>query len=123
MSLENKIEELTKAVNLLTQAILERDISELADNIAAPTKPIEPEVIKAEVAETKKAVKDKPKSKKESNDKVTAEDVQAVCLKLVRDDGSKKAAIVALLSEYGAKTVGQVPVEKLAELKTKLEVL
>lgn len=123
MSLENKIEELTKAVNLLTQAILERDISELADNIAAPTKPIEPEVIKAEVAETKKAVKDKPKAKKESNDKVTAEDVQAVCMALVRKDTAKKAPIVALLNEYGAKTVGQVPAEKLAELKTKLEAL
>lgn len=123
MSLETKIEQLTAAVNLLTQAILERDISELADNIAAPTKPIEPEVIKAEVAETKKAVKDKPKAKKESNDKVTAEDVQAVCMALVRTDTGKKAAIVQLLNDYGAKTVGQVPAEKLAELKAKLEAL
>lgn len=121
MSLETKIEELTSAINLLTKAILERDVVELVANIVEPTVEVTEEAVKG--AEEKAQKKTNSKAKKESNAKVTAEEVQAVCLKLVREDGAKKAAIVELLNGYGAKTVGQVAPEKLSELKTKLEAL
>lgn len=125
MSLEAKIEKLTSAVELLTKAILERDIAELAQNIVEPTVEVTEEVVAESVKKTKaKKAEEAPKEEKfEPPKEVTAEDVQAVCLAIVREDSTKKKAIVDLLGEYGAKTVGQVKSDKLPELKAKLETL
>lgn len=125
MSLEAKIEKLTKAVELLTKTILERDVAELAQNIIEPTVEVMKEVVEADVKKTnpRKAEQAPKEEKAEPSKEVTAEDVQAVCLAIVREDSTKKKAIVELLGEYGAKTVGQVKTDKLPELKAKLGAL
>lgn len=124
MSLETKIEKLTEAVELLTRAILERDIVELAQNIVEPTVEVTKEAVAESVKKSKpKKAAEPVKEKADAPEQVTAEEVQSMCLALVREDGSKKKHIVDIFAEYGAKTVGQIKADKLAEVKTKLEAL
>lgn len=120
MSLETKIEKLTNAVELLTRAILERDVVELAANLDAPTTPADSE----KVEELVKEETDKAKPAETVDDAPTVEELQGMCLKLVRADKGNKAKILELVGAYkGAKTIAEVPAKKLPELKTKLEAL
>ena len=104
--LETKIDKLTKAIEALT-AVIE----------AQQPKAEQP---KNDVLLTSKEV-EQPKVE-ESKD-ITHEEVKDLCLKISRADRSKKPAIKALISEYGATVVTQVATESLAELKAKLEEL
>lgn len=115
MSIEKKLEDLTAAVIALTE-VMSKSLAQ------------------APVAEVEKVAKSKPKKQealieKEASsdeipfDAVTREDLQAICSDIVRSDRSKKDAIREALGEYDAKTLSQVPDEKLAELKLKLEAI
>lgn len=122
MSLELKIEQLTAAVNTLTETILKSDIGELIKEQA--------EQIDKAVEETTKATKpkkqDAPKAEKPEqakDDTPTVDEIKSLCMKLVREDKGKKQPILDALGEYDAKTVDKVPADKLGELKAKLEAL
>ena len=115
MSLENKIETLTAAIVELTAQIkgFREDAPIVEQQLA--------EIEAAEKAEAKPAPKKQPVQKQPD---VTAEELQALCMKLVRTDKSNKAKILKLVGAYkGAKTIAAVPADKLPELKAKLEAL
>lgn len=103
MSLEAKIENLTKAVEALTDQLAKSQEAQIeAAEQAAP----------AEKQDT------------EQPQGPSVEDLQALAMKKVREDRTKKTAIKELIGSYdGAKVIGEVPQDKLTELAEKLEVI
>lgn len=111
MSLETKIEKLTNAIEELTKRL---HAVEAATAIPAQAEaPAVPTADKLEEAYEEENAKAKPA--------ISHEEVQQLCLKIVREDRSKKTALKDVLAEYGATLVADVPADKLEELKTKLE--
>ena len=110
MSIESKIENLTKAIEALTVVLLAPG-AKASDATPTETKKVktEPEP-EPEVVETKTA---KPEP--------THADLKAACLKVARDD--KKDQVKALLADYGAAKAVDVAVELLEEVITKIEAL
>lgn len=115
MSLEAKIEKLTNAVESLTERLHSME----ALVAIPPSEPQAPNRDDLEQAAKEESAKAKPEQKSEPA--VTHEQVQQLCLKIVRDDRSKKPTLKQILGEYGASLVQDVPEEKLPELKAKLE--
>lgn len=119
MSLESKIEKLTAAVESLTERLHSMEaMVAIPPSAPAPSEPEAPtptpptgELL--EQAAKEEALKAEPE--------ITHEQVQQLCLKIVRDDRSKKPKLKEILGEYGANLVQDVPSDKLAELKQKLE--
>ena len=120
MSLENKIEELTKAIEELTNVVKAQLVTNMAtfNEVKAQQDKSKAEKVKVE---------DKPEPVDQDHvipfDAVTREDLQTICSEIVRSDRAKKDAIREALAEYDAKTLTQVPDDKLAELKAALEAL
>lgn len=106
MSIESKIENLTKAIEALTVVLLAPG-AKVSDTTPTETKKVKTE---PEVVETKTA---KPGP--------THADLKAACLKVARD--GKKDQVKALLAEYGAAKAVDVAVELLEEVITKIEAL
>lgn len=106
--LETEIKKLTAAIEALTAKIE-----------AQQPKTEEPLPLVESLAASSEAKAEQPKE--ETPPTITHEEVKELCLKISRADRSKKPAIKALISEYGANVVTQVAVESLAELKAKLE--
>ena len=103
MSLENKIEPLTLAVEALILVLENKNASEQVT-----------EQVVEQVVETAVAIEEKAAT-------VTAQDVKDLCLKISRENPEKyKPLIKDLISSYGATTVGQVKVEELASLHADL---
>ena len=103
MSLENKIEQLTLAVEALILVLENKNASEQVT-----------EQVVEQVVETAVAIEEKAAT-------VTAQDVKDLCLKISRENPEKyKPLIKDLISSYGATTVGQVKVEELASLHADL---
>lgn len=120
MSLEAKIEKLTAAVEMLTKVIVETDIKRLEQVPGIETI----EVQQVQDSKPREVPKEAVESAQDDAPTPTVEDLQSLCMKLVRSDKANKQKIVELVSAYkGAKTIAQVPPEKLPELKTKLEQL
>lgn len=112
MSLEAKIEKLTSTIEALIETLYDVE----ANVAIPPSTPSRDDLEKAAKEETAKVeVEETPA------EQISHEDVQQLCLKVVRQDRSKKPDLKRILSEYGATLVADVPVEKLAELKAKLE--
>jgi hypothetical protein len=99
MSLEAKIETLTAA------------IVDLTDRLTA---------IESSPVDSAKTEEDVPATPEQS---ITREEIQSMCLAIVRDDRNKKTAIKKTLSMFGATLVKDVPVDNLGDLKTELEAL
>jgi hypothetical protein len=117
--LEQKIEELTNAVLLLTQvmsAVHADKISEFNDAPKAETPAPAPK------AEKKPAPT--PKVEAPAFEVVTMDELQTLCMTIVREDRSKRDAVKATIAEFGdAKTLKDVPVNDLPALKAKLVAL
>ena len=111
MSLEANILKLTNAVEALTERLHSMEAM-VAIPPSAPA--VEPVAVEAAPAVEPVAVEATPPA-------ITHEDVQQLCLKIVRTDRSKKADLKRILGEYGAALVADVPADKLEEIKTKLE--
>lgn len=123
--LETAIKELTEEVRTLRHVmetlrnISASDAEALAKATAKPKAAPAPQPSEAEIeAAVEEAKADAPKA-----DIPKREDLQAMCLAMVREDRSKKVAIKSALAEYDAKVMADVPEDKLAELKTALEAL
>ena len=99
MSLEAKIETLTAA------------IVDLTDRLTA---------IESSPVDSAKTEEEVPATPEQS---ITREEIQSMCLAIVRDDRNKKTAIKKTLSTFGATLVKDVPVDNLGDLKTELEAL
>ena len=99
MSLEAKIETLTAA------------IVDLTDRLTA---------IESSPVDSAKTEEEVPATPEQS---ITREEIQSMCLAIVRDDRNKKAAIKKTLGTFGATLVKDVPVDNLGDLKTAVEAL
>jgi hypothetical protein len=103
MSLEAKIEELTKAIHALTEQMQNGAVPA----VEQPREPQEPEQLD-----------------EQSDDTPSVEDLQALAMTIVRKDRSKKNAIKDLIASFGgAKVIGDVPADKLPELAEKMGAL
>ena len=111
MSLENKIEQLTLAVEALILVLENKNASEqVTEQVVEQVV----ELVVEQVVETAVAIEEKAAT-------VTAQDVKDLCLKISRENPEKyKPLIKDLISSYGATTVGQVKVEELASLHADL---
>lgn len=128
MSLEKKIAELTVAINTLTETILKSDIGLLIKEQAEQIDKAVKDTIEAQQKEPVKKAKSEEQSQNKpeaetTENQPTVEQIKSYCMKLVREDGTKKQPIRDALAEYGAKTVDKVPSDKLGELMSKLEAL
>lgn len=109
--LEQKIEKLTEAVELLTQAILNtrakgeaRERIEAASAAPAPEAPA-PEAPAPEATPSR-------------------DEIRALCLKLTRRDRNKyKPMVLDAIKTHGGELVDDVPDDRLAALKSHLESL
>ncbi|MBE0471207.1 MAG: hypothetical protein IBX55_17065 [Methyloprofundus sp.] len=123
--LESEIKGLKEEVALLRETIRVL-IYAMGHNGQAPAMPIEP--VKAEWpnAEDKDApafpAPDAPEQN-ESEEAVTADAVQTLCMTIVRKDRAKKAKVKEAIAEFGASLVKDVAVDKLPELKARLEAI
>lgn len=54
---------------------------------------------------------------------VSRDDLQAKCMSIVRADRKKRANVEAIIAEYGATLIRDVPEDKLAEVAVKLNEL
>lgn len=115
--LETAIKELTEEVRTLRHVMetlrnISSDDAKALSEQTAKGKPTSVEM--PSEAEIEAAVE-------EAKNDIKREDLQAMCLAMVREDRSKKTAIKEALAVYGAKVMADVPEDKLAELKTALE--
>ena len=110
MSLENKIEALTLAIEKLT-AVINSDIQQ--DFGQAVTKEVEKvvEQVQSEPEFVSEAVVDSPI--------VDHDTFKNACLKVARS--GKKDEVKAIIESYGVKKSTEVPVEKLGEALAKVE--
>lgn len=103
MSLENKIELLTSAVEMLIARI-----DAIATANITSSEPVEPE---------------HTPEPEQSEKKLTHKDVQDFLLSFVRKDADLKPKIKKLLSEFSASKVSDIELDKLADFKSKVEKL
>lgn len=115
--LEDKIERLTEVMERVCQ-LLEGG----SPAFPKSREEIDAEQTAAEVAEELAQEKAEPE-KAEVPKGVTHQDLQDMCMVMVREDRSLKASIKTALADFGATVLTDVPEDKLADLKTKLEAL
>ena len=82
-----------------------------------------PDDIKAEIEDTPAPVADPEPEAAPVASNVSRDDLQAKCMSIVRADRKKRANVEAIISEYGATLIRDVPEDKLAELAVKLNEL
>ena len=120
MSLENKIDSLNETITRLIGVIEGMSVS--------PAKADAPKEEKAEKPKTTKAEKpkaDAPKAAKvDAADTVSEDDLQDLCMKIVRQDRTLRSAVKDIISTYGnARVIGDVPPADFGFLKADLEAL
>ena len=123
--LESEIKGLKEEVALLREAIRVLTYA-MGSNGQAPAMPIEAaDKVEVSNVEDKDApvFPDADAEPKEAEPTITADDVQTLCMTIVRKDRSKKAKVKELIAEFGASLVKDVPADKLPDLKAKLEAL
>ena len=113
MSLELKIEELTKQVAELTKVM-----TFLVSNPATAIYNPEQKSVETPVSEPVKT-----EQVKEAAKAVNADDVTGLCLSLSRKDPANKLKIKELLTSYKASKVSDLNESNLAEFAAKLEQL
>lgn len=104
MSLESKIEELTKAVEALTALLNKQPVQ-----LELPL-----------VSETTLTMAQQEPATVEVNTLINRSDLQTKCLDLVRKDRENKSKIKAILAVYNASVIADVPEDKLEELQAEL---
>ena len=113
--LEQKIDNLIQSLDLLT-AVVDR-LWQQKDDIRA-----EPPKVKTEKKKTKKT--ETKKETKAPTDIPAVKDIEALCLKIIRDHGPTfKKKIKNTIKAHGGEMIADCPHDKLVELKTALEAL
>lgn len=121
--LETKIEELTKAVERLTVAILERDINEIAKSLIAQNVDVKALVEAPAKAVEAKAEKVEQVTPEPEQTQVTYTDVQDAVLAKVRDVSGAKPKVKELLKSYNAMKVNDLAESALTEFLDKVNAL
>ena len=104
--LETKIEELTMKLDALIAVVEELTVAMSEKPVEAP---------KVETALT-------PEPQPEPAKDLTHDDLQDLCMKIVREDRSKKEAIMKVIASFGgASTLKEVEARDLEALKVLLE--
>lgn len=121
--LEQKIEGLTKAVENMATVMgrLNDSIVRLSSGLPvdSPRDDADPVENEVEQADPEPVA---PRANKKEATTVSREDVQDLCMSIVREDRSKQAQIKAAIAAYdGAKTLKGVAEQNLAALKADLE--
>lgn len=128
--LENRLTDLTQAVNSLitTIEILTATIEAQSDRKTAPAieaapkapkkKAEAPVEVQAEVPEIEAQV-EAPTTEAIPN----RDDLQRKCMTIVRADRAKRKDVEDLINSYGGTLIRDVPEDKLAELAEKLDAL
>lgn len=123
MSLESKIDVLIEAVNAQTKSInaFNGNIEKwLTSPVEQFTQEAPAEVVETQESEPEQS--EKPEANTEQS--LTHKDVQDAVLAFVRKDVKvNKPKVKALLDEFSANKVGDLPEQSLVEFKTKLDVL
>lgn len=127
--LEQKIAALTEAVEAMTAEMgrLNVSIERLSSDLPADTRVdnTEAEGVTAPSLSAVPSPKERsaaPGSEDKEVPAVSREDVQDLCMRIVREDRSKRAMIASAISAYdGAKTLKDVSEQSLAALKADLE--
>lgn len=124
MSLESKIDALIEAVNAQTTAINAFN-GNIEKWLAAPTESFTVEKVAPEVVETQESEPEQSeKPEADTEQSLTHKDVQDAVLAFVRKDVKvNKPKVKALLDEFSANKVGDLPEQSLVEFKTKLDAL
>ena len=120
--LETEIKKLTDAIEALTAAINAQGIEKPLPPCPMPDITPEPEP-KPTPAPEPEPEPEPVQQQDTSNETVSREELKELCLSIVRDDKDKKPKLAEIIGSYNAKTLKQVPDDKLAELKQKLESL
>lgn len=127
--LEQKIEDLTKAVETMTDVMisLSGNIERLSSNPPDDTLHGDDQTNGAGAGSTATPVEQdveqgEPVPNSKEAPTVAREDVQDMCMNIVREDRSKQASIKSAIAAYdGAKTLKDVAEQNLAALKADLE--
>lgn len=107
--LEEKIEQLTEAVEALTQELKSGSVGTTVNNATTAT-------------ESKPEPADKPATEP-ADDQPSRESIRSLCMSIVRKDKAYKPTVKEAIREVGGEMVDDVPEDKLGELKTKLEAM
>ncbi|MDX1486600.1 MAG: hypothetical protein R3268_00260 [Acidiferrobacterales bacterium] len=117
--LEQKIQDLTAQVETLTKAV-----EALTGAMQGQVAPSQPQAASEPVAEQPAPEPDPAPSQEATQDGPKREDLQDLCMTIVRSDRSKRGAVKAAIAQFdGAETLKDVPEDKLGELKAALEAL
>ena len=121
--LEVKIEELTKAVERLAVAILERDINEIAKSLIAQNVDVKALVETPTQAAEAKAEKVEQVTPEPEQAQVSYTDVQDLVLTKVREVSGAKAKIKEILASYKAVKVTDLDASVLVEFVEKVKAI
>ena len=113
MSLENKIETLTSAINALNV-----NIAKLVNVPICDEPELAAEILDRELPKAKQA-----KEKAEQAPEMSHKDLQDFIMSFVREDMKRKPKIKALLAKHSASKVTDLDVSKLADFKAELVAL
>ena len=122
MSLENKIEVLTDAVNLLTAALLEQKAkvkaTEKVESIETPKAEKPKKTEKTKTSKTSKT--EKPEKVESDDDPISHDDIKMFCLELSRAKENGRDIAKNILKEFGAIKAADVKEEDLNDVAVKL---
>lgn len=108
--LEEKIVELTKAIEALTAAITNTPVQ--MDIFKEETKPAKEELTDDEALAIVSGEKPKPA--------ISHQELKDKCLELVSQDEKFRPMIKEIISSFGAKTIDKIPQDQLVDLKEML---
>ena len=126
MSLEQKIENLTAAVNSLTEAVqLICDGSKPSNPLAEKVQDQEPEkaekpAAKTAKAKSKKVAQDSDEDSAQDSDEVSEDEVRELAKKAIAN-GMNKRDVKSLINEIGCDSIANLDADQRIELAKKLK--
>jgi hypothetical protein len=118
--LETEISKLTAAIERLIETL---DKQPVAAEPKAESPKVEAPVVEAPVVEAPKVAAPVVEEPKVEQDTPSVDSLQQRCLELTRIDRANGVKIKAIIAEYGAALLKDIPADKLGEFSIKLEQL
>ena len=122
MSIEQEIRDLTIAINGLTYAILNKPVSVQAD--IEELKEIAEAITIVEMTDEEAlAIVSKEKVKPAKEEKLSKDDLQAQCMKLVRANRAIKAQLQSWLKDRGSESLANLDDQHLPDFKAFIDAI